>query len=295
MQLRARGQRGADIEHARQPAPVAHRQRAGIQADLSNRGANERAEDAAKMKRAVDRIAVEEDERLIRLASVHVETGGPVAARLDTRQELNRAQDIRLDERRDGAERLGRDPERAGTERLLKLDPLCACALNAYCGHVREAERAAVTHCGLCRLAYDEPRCGIDHQIAAARHAHPEATRVPDLGERHRDGALVRTNRDDGAKRGERRIVGDVEVRVGGEGLNGRLRGHAHETGVRGGTERRHAVPIGAQLDEGRRVGDLLRAHRTGEREHQHGQVETARTGIHRAPRRSVMVRPLRA
>ena len=76
---------GADIHDARQTPAVLRGKPAGMHIDASDGRIDERAEEASKVKRVVDRIAVEKDQILIGLAAPHVHPRRVVIARFDPR------------------------------------------------------------------------------------------------------------------------------------------------------------------------------------------------------------------
>src|SRR5262245_61087544 len=89
-----------DVEHGRQSSTETRRKAARHERNSAYRGINKRAEQSTKVKRIVDRVAVDEDEILIRLAAAHVESRREIIARLDSRQKLNDANDVRFTELR---------------------------------------------------------------------------------------------------------------------------------------------------------------------------------------------------
>src|SRR5689334_22978013 len=87
-----------NIEDARQSAAIPSGEAARHQRHIVHSWIDERAEQSAEVKGIVDRIAVDEDEILIRLAAANVQAGREIVACFDTGQQLHDANDVRLTE-----------------------------------------------------------------------------------------------------------------------------------------------------------------------------------------------------
>src|ERR1043166_2011369 len=96
--------RRSDIEDARQSIAVDRRVRTGEQIHATDHRIDERAEQSAEVKRVVERIPIEQNEILIRLAASHAHAGAEVVLRLDAGEQLDGPQKIGRGEeaRRDG-------------------------------------------------------------------------------------------------------------------------------------------------------------------------------------------------
>ena len=84
----ARLLRRADVEHAGETSAKARRKGAGHQLDAAHGGVHERAEQPTEVERVVDRMAIEQDEVLVRLAAANIEPGIEVVARHDPGEQL---------------------------------------------------------------------------------------------------------------------------------------------------------------------------------------------------------------
>jgi len=185
-----------DLENTREAVAIPRWKCARQQRRVVDARAYECAKEAADVKRIVDRISVEQNEVLIRLAAVYAEAGREIVFRLNARHQLDDANHIGFPEPRNGGHRRLRESNGPDIRLRDECLPISRLRVGEYRGKHRRARREKDLDARRVASTDDDRnscRSGVgsrhDQALIADRHAGDGETAVGP-----RDGESPHTN-----------------------------------------------------------------------------------------------------